>query len=152
MGVGLLVCGSRLDQWPEPGLPEHGDALAGPEDGVLAGGAGLALDARPLRPRQRRRPPAPLLLRGRDRLIHDQLLHGPDRLLHVHRRRRSDGRRRHHSQLLALYHDPRRSAPEGREEMIRLTRKEKMLLFALLLLRCRGGAGGRVLTYREIFS
>ena len=132
--MGLLVSGGRFDQWPELGLPEHGDALAGPEDGVLAGGAGLALDAGPLRPRQRRRPPAPLLLRGRDRLLLDQLLHGPHRLLHVHRRRRSDGRR-HRAQLLVLHHDPR-STPEGREEMIRLTRKEKMLLLALLLACC----------------
>jgi hypothetical protein len=45
----------------------------------------------------------------------------------VHRRCR-DGRR-HHGQLLAgLHHDSRRNTPEGREEMIRLTRKEKMLL------------------------
>ena len=48
---------------PELGLPEHGDALAGPEHGVFAGTAGLALDAGPLRlcprrlmgPRQRLR-------------------------------------------------------------------------------------------------
>jgi len=66
LGQGRLIlswCSLGLDQRPELGLPEHGDALAGPQHGVFACAAGLALDAGPLRlcprrlmgPRQRLR-------------------------------------------------------------------------------------------------
>lgn len=44
LGVG------SLDQGLELGLPEHGDALASPEDGILAEAAGPTLDVGPVRP------------------------------------------------------------------------------------------------------